>query len=197
MTSIVIDARHGGRHANNAPGPLLARRAAVLLAAVGAAVAVRSQVNAALGDRLHDGIVAAAISFGIGALLLGVLVPVTRTGWRGLAGIRAAARSRRPTGGSVRPARPSAAALVGVAVGSAALLPALAQYLLTGSWPVGPLPTELWTVCRRALGALVVAINSTGSTNSRARAACRRYEREHVNAVRLGVEWLAKPGFGK
>lgn len=39
---------------------------------IGAGVAVQSRINGALGERLHDGIAAAVVSFGTGLLVLGV-----------------------------------------------------------------------------------------------------------------------------
>lgn len=78
----------------------VARRVgAVGLAAVaGTAVAVQSRINGELGVRLGDGLAAAVISFGVGLLLLIVLLPATRTGRRGLRALRAALGS-----GTLRP----------------------------------------------------------------------------------------------
>ncbi|MEV6816499.1 DMT family transporter [Micromonospora sp. NPDC051296] len=68
------------------------RRAGALgLATVaGVAVAVQSRINGELGGRLGDGIAAAVVSFGLGLLVLLVLVPATRGGRRGLAALRGA-----------------------------------------------------------------------------------------------------------
>ncbi|MEV6690114.1 DMT family transporter [Micromonospora sp. NPDC051196] len=67
------------------------RAGAVVLAAVaGMAVAVQSRINGELGVRLGDGLAAAVISFGVGLLLLVVLLPATRAGRRGLSALRAA-----------------------------------------------------------------------------------------------------------
>lgn len=69
-----------------------------LATASGVAVAVQSRINGELGVRLADGIAAAVVSFGVGLLLLLVLVPATPGGRRGLAALRAALAD-----GSLRP----------------------------------------------------------------------------------------------
>lgn len=56
----------------------------------GVAVAVQSRINGELGVRLADGIAAAVVSFGLGLLVLLVLVPATPAGRRGLAALRRA-----------------------------------------------------------------------------------------------------------
>ncbi|SCE73867.1 transporter family-2 protein [Micromonospora mirobrigensis] len=80
--------------------PSTSRRiAGVTLASVsGVAVAVQSRINGELGVRLADGFAAAVVSFGLGLLVLLVLVPATPGGRRGLAALRAALadRSLRP-----------------------------------------------------------------------------------------------------
>ncbi|WP_320066013.1 DMT family transporter [Micromonospora sp. RTGN7] len=75
------------------------RIAAVGLAvASGVGVAVQSRINGELGVRLADGIAAAVVSFGLGLLVLLVLVPATPGGRRGLSVLRTAL-----TDGSLRP----------------------------------------------------------------------------------------------
>ncbi|RIV39475.1 DMT family transporter [Micromonospora radicis] len=75
------------------------RTGAVGLAVVGGvAVAVQSRINGELGGRLGDGLTAAVISFGLGLLVLAVLVPASRSGRRGLAALRHALRT-----GALRP----------------------------------------------------------------------------------------------
>ncbi|RZU73282.1 transporter family-2 protein [Micromonospora kangleipakensis] len=69
-----------------------------LATASGVAVAVQSRINGELGVRLADGIAAAVVSFGLGLLVLLVLVPATPGGRRGLAALRAALAE-----GSLRP----------------------------------------------------------------------------------------------
>ncbi|MFG1776165.1 DMT family transporter [Micromonospora sp. NPDC049048] len=64
----------------------------------GLAVAVQSRINGELGVRLADGIAAAVVSFGLGLVVLLVLVPATPAGRRGLAALRGAL-----TDGSLRP----------------------------------------------------------------------------------------------
>ncbi len=69
-----------------------------LATASGVAVAAQSRINGELGVRLGDGIAAAVVSFGLGLLVLLVLVPATPGGRRGLAALRAALAE-----GSLRP----------------------------------------------------------------------------------------------
>ncbi|WP_442929473.1 DMT family transporter [Micromonospora sp. WMMA1949] len=69
-----------------------------LATASGVMVAVQSRINGELGVRLADGIAAAVVSFGVGLLILLVLVPATPGGRRGLAALRGALRA-----GSLRP----------------------------------------------------------------------------------------------
>ncbi|WP_254188085.1 DMT family transporter [Micromonospora sp. WMMB482] len=61
-------------------------------------VAVQSRINGELGVRLADGIAAAVVSFGVGLLILLVLVPATPGGRRGLGALRGALRT-----GTLRP----------------------------------------------------------------------------------------------
>lgn len=85
-----------------APPPMLPtsrRITGVGLATVsGVTVAVQSRINGELGVRLADGIAAAVVSFGLGLLVLLVLVPALPSGRRGLAAVRAALAE-----GSLRP----------------------------------------------------------------------------------------------
>ncbi|MEU1808654.1 DMT family transporter [Micromonospora aurantiaca] len=69
-----------------------------LATASGVMVAVQSRINGELGVRLADGIAAAVVSFGVGLLILLVLVPATPGGRRGLAALRGALRA-----GTLRP----------------------------------------------------------------------------------------------
>ncbi|MGC4786584.1 DMT family transporter [Micromonospora sp. DT178] len=75
-----------------APAPSAARRitGVGLATASGLAVAVQSRINGELGVRLADGIAAAVVSFGLGLLVLLVLVPATPGGRRGLVALRGA-----------------------------------------------------------------------------------------------------------
>ncbi|MFG1881834.1 DMT family transporter [Micromonospora sp. NPDC049102] len=71
----------------------------VALASVaGVAVAVQSRINGELGVRLADGFAAAVVSFGLGLVVLLVLVPATPGGRRGLLAVR-----RALTAGTLRP----------------------------------------------------------------------------------------------
>ncbi|WP_329104372.1 DMT family transporter [Micromonospora sp. NBC_01699] len=75
------------------------RAGAVGLAVVsGSAVAVQSRINGELGVRLHDGIAAAVVSFGLGLVVLTVLVSGSRAGRRHLNVFRSALRD-----GTLRP----------------------------------------------------------------------------------------------
>ncbi|NED54903.1 DMT family transporter [Micromonospora aurantiaca] len=69
-----------------------------LATASGVMVAVQSRINGELGVRLADGIAAAVVSFGVGLLILLVLVPATPGGRRGLVALRGALRA-----GTLRP----------------------------------------------------------------------------------------------
>ncbi|MER5605688.1 DMT family transporter [Micromonospora tulbaghiae] len=69
-----------------------------LATASGVMVAVQSRINGELGVRLADGIAAAVVSFGVGLLILLVLVPATPGGRRGLSALRGALRA-----GTLRP----------------------------------------------------------------------------------------------
>ncbi|MBU8858893.1 MULTISPECIES: DMT family transporter [unclassified Micromonospora] len=69
-----------------------------LATASGVMVAVQSRINGELGVRLADGIAAAVVSFGVGLLILLVLVPATPGGRRGLGALRGALRT-----GTLRP----------------------------------------------------------------------------------------------
>ncbi|MFE3983766.1 DMT family transporter [Nocardia tengchongensis] len=57
---------------------------------IGAAVAVQARINGELGERLGDGIAAAAISFGSGLLILGVVFAVSGRLRAGIGQVRAA-----------------------------------------------------------------------------------------------------------
>jgi transporter family-2 protein len=61
---------------------------------IGAGVAAQGRINGALGARLHDGIAAACISFGLGLLVLVVAFALSRRLRDGLAQVRAALASR-------------------------------------------------------------------------------------------------------
>jgi transporter family-2 protein len=58
----------------------------------GLALSVQARINGQLGAQLHDGVLAALISFGTGLLLLALLVPATPAGRRGLSRLVAAFR---------------------------------------------------------------------------------------------------------
>ncbi|WP_239075275.1 DMT family transporter [Planosporangium flavigriseum] len=58
--------------------------------ACGALIAIQSRINGELGARLHDGIAAAVVSFGLGLLALAVLAGALAPVRRGLAAVREA-----------------------------------------------------------------------------------------------------------
>ncbi|MFI5926807.1 DMT family transporter [Micromonospora sp. NPDC051543] len=79
--------------------PATRRIIGVALASVaGVAVAAQSRINGELGVRLADGFAAAVVSFGLGLVVLLVLVPATPGGRRGLLAVR-----RALTAGTLRP----------------------------------------------------------------------------------------------
>ncbi|WP_338090532.1 DMT family transporter [Planosporangium thailandense] len=65
----------------------------ILALGCGALIAVQSRINGELGARLHDGIAAAVISFGIGLVVLAVLTPMIAPARQGLTGVRDALRA--------------------------------------------------------------------------------------------------------
>jgi transporter family-2 protein len=60
----------------------------------GGGVALQSRINGALGSELHDGSVAALISFGSGLVITAIALAVSRRGRAGLATVRTAIRNR-------------------------------------------------------------------------------------------------------
>lgn len=73
------------------------------LAAVGGVtLAVQGRINGQLGDRLHDGVAAALISFGSGLVLLAVTVPLFPAGRRGMRRLRATVTMGTPSSGDGR-----------------------------------------------------------------------------------------------
>jgi bacterial/archaeal transporter family-2 protein len=80
------------------PDPRWLRIAAIpAMLAIGAMVAIQSQINGELATRLGGGatggVVTALVSFGVGLVLLSVLVTVSRPARRGLVAVRAAVRA--------------------------------------------------------------------------------------------------------
>lgn len=73
---------------------MVGRRAAAagLAAVAGMALAIQARINGELGQRLDDGIAAAAISFAVGLLALVLLVPLLRPARRGAAAVLRALR---------------------------------------------------------------------------------------------------------
>jgi transporter family-2 protein len=132
---------------------------------------MQSRINGDLGARLHDGIAAATISFGIGMLILLALVPGTRAGRRGLAGVRAALRARtlRPwqclggvCGAYLVVTQGVAVASLGVAVYTVALVAGQSGSSLAvdraGIGPAGPEPLTVARVAGAVLAVVAVFI---------------------------------------
>ncbi|MFK3982920.1 DMT family transporter [Micromonospora sp. NPDC050397] len=93
----LLNTRFTAKTPGTTPG--LRRAGAVGLALVsGGAVAVQSRINGELGVRLHDGIAAAVVSFGIGLVTLAALAFGSPAGRRHLGVFRSALRD-----GSLRP----------------------------------------------------------------------------------------------
>lgn len=63
-------------------------------AVIGVLTATQSRVNGQLGVRLEDGVIAAAVSFGSGLLIVGVVVALLPSGRRGVARLAGGMRSR-------------------------------------------------------------------------------------------------------
>ncbi|BCJ58568.1 DMT family transporter [Micromonospora endophytica] len=145
-----------------APTRSAGRRAgAVGLATTGGvAVAVQSRINGELAGRLGDGLAAAVVSFGLGLLLLSVLVPATRSGRRGLRALRGAL-----TGGLLRPWQ-----CLGGACG--------AFLVFTQGATVGTLGVAVFTVA--------VVAGQSGSSLAVDRAGIGPSGRQPVTGARLG-----------
>nr|WP_239098208.1 DMT family transporter [Micromonospora qiuiae] len=141
------------------------RAAAVGLATIGGiAVAVQSRINGELGARLGDGLAAAVVSFGLGLLVLSVLVPATRGGRRGLRALRDAL-----TSGALRPWQ-----CLGGACG--------AFLVFTQGTTVGALGVAVFTVA--------VVAGQSGSSLAVDRAGIGSGGRQPVTAARLGAAAL-------
>lgn len=69
--------------------------AALLAVGFGTLVAIQSRINAQLATELGDGTLAAVISFGLGLIILCLLLPFVRTGRKGLGTLRAELTDRR------------------------------------------------------------------------------------------------------
>ncbi|MEO3775327.1 DMT family transporter [Micromonospora sp. B11E3] len=144
------------------------RRAAgvALATASGVAVAGQSRINGELGVRLDDGIAAAVVSFGLGLLVLLVLVPATPAGRRSLAVLRVALAdgSLRPwqclggvCGAFVVAAQGLTIGSLGVAVFTVAVVAGQSgSSLAIDRWGVGPTGRQPVTAARLAGAALTV-----------------------------------------
>ncbi len=92
-----LNARHEGQPIPQRDAPKQMRRGFGLLGSIGigALLAIQSRINGTLGARLHDGVAAAVISFGIGLIVLTVLVLAVPAGRRGARRVAVAVRSDR------------------------------------------------------------------------------------------------------
>lgn len=139
---------------------------AVLAGGSGMAVAGQSRINGELAVRLGDGVAAALVSFSTGLLVLGLLVPLTGPGRRGLRAIRAALRGGRLRwwqclgglgGGFVVASQGLTVATLGVAVFTVALVAGQsASALAVDRAGLGPGGVEPVTVARVAGAVLCV-----------------------------------------
>lgn len=165
-------------HRSATPGAVPARiRAVGLLAAFvgGGLVAIQSRINGALGTRLHNGLVAALISFGSGLVVL-VIVLLAHRGTRSqLTAVRAAVRGRRLvwwqllgglSGAFVVTAQGVAVTVIGVATFTVALV---GGQLLSSLWvdriglgPAGTAPITWGRAVGAAIALVAVVIASSG-----------------------------------
>lgn len=144
---------------------------------IGAGVAVQARINGALGERLHDGIAAAVVSFGTGLLVLAVAFACSRTLREGLGKVRravAAGQLRRwqLLGGLCGAAFVASQGLTITALGVTAFTVAVvAGQLLSslvvdrlGLAPNGHTPVTLRRIGAAALGVFAVALAGVGSS---------------------------------
>ncbi|MBF6437924.1 DMT family transporter [Nocardia cyriacigeorgica] len=144
---------------------------------IGAGVAVQARINGALGERLHDGIAAAVVSFGTGLLVLAVAFACSRTLRDGLGKVRravAAGQLRRwqLLGGLCGAAFVASQGLTITALGVTAFTVAVvAGQLLSslvvdrlGLAPNGHTPVTLRRIGAAALGVFAVALAGVGSS---------------------------------
>ncbi|GLZ30384.1 membrane protein [Lentzea sp. NBRC 105346] len=133
----------------------------------GAAVAVQGRLNGELGHQLHDGFLAALVSFAGGLLLLLLLVPTTKPGRRGIARLQQALKDHRirwweciggTCGAFLVMSQGLAVATIGVAVFTVAVVTGqVVSSLLVdraGLGPAGPKPLT----APRVAGGLVAVV---------------------------------------
>ncbi len=82
------------KNAAAAPSRIRLALCVALATLCGAGVALQSRINGQLGSDLHDGFVAALISFGSGLVIIAVVLAVSRTGRRGFLTVTGAIRRR-------------------------------------------------------------------------------------------------------
>jgi bacterial/archaeal transporter family-2 protein len=153
------------------------RRAIGLALAVlgGVGVAVQSRINGELGDRLHDGVAAAVISFGTGMLVLLVLVVLLPGLRRALAAIRRAIRARKlapwqclggACGAYLVATQGITVTTLGVAVFTVALVAGQSAASLVvdrlGLGPAGPQQVTAQRLAGAALGVIAVLVAVSG-----------------------------------
>jgi transporter family-2 protein len=140
---------------------------AVLSAVGGVGLAVQARLNGQLGARLHDGVLAALLSFGGGLIVLAVAVPATARGRRGLRRLPAALRARElrwwqclggACGAFLIAAQGVTVATLGVAIFTVAVVGGqVVSGLLVDRAGLGPRGAQPLTV-RRGLGATLAVL---------------------------------------
>ncbi|WP_253770799.1 DMT family transporter [Goodfellowiella coeruleoviolacea] len=161
-------------HPDHGTSPAQRVVGAGLAALGGLAIAVQGRINGQLGASLHDGMVAALISFGVGLVLLLATVPTTAAGRRGLARLLAALRAGRlrwwqclggMCGAYLVTTQGLTVSLLGVAVFTVAVVGGQVISSLAvdraGFGPAGPQPLTRPRVIGAVLGlvAVVVAVS--------------------------------------
>ena len=151
---------------------------AALAAVAGLGVAAQSRINGDLGARLHDGIAAAAISFGTGLVLLAAALLVVPAGRRGLSRVAASLRLGRTghgsgglrwwqcvggaCGGFLVLGQGTTVATLGVAVFTVAVVAGQSISSLAvdrlGAGPAGPQPLTTARILGAALAIVAVVI---------------------------------------
>ncbi len=180
MTSLATDSTTGAAAPATAHSPTSGAgrlRGAALAVAAGLGVAGQSRINGELGARLHDGIVAATISFGTGLVLLVAALLVVPAGRRGLSRVAASLRLGRgggsgglrwwqcvggACGGFLVLGQGTTVAALGVAVFTVAVVAGQSISSLAvdrlGAGPAGPQPLTPARILGAALAIVAVVI---------------------------------------
>lgn len=142
---------------------------AALLGGVG--IAVQSKINGGLGNRLHDGFLAALISFGVGLVLVVVITVLQPSARRGLSAVRTARRDGTirswqllggVCGAALVASQGLTVATLGVAVFTVAVVAGQSLASLAvdraGLGPAGPHPLTVTRVLGAALAIVAVVV---------------------------------------